>query len=178
MAKAAAAPRGGQRKGHVTRRHGQVRLPVIADRGWSPREGLPPGGRDECRHGERPCPYVRCWYHLWRIDTEDREGKPHNGKRAPTTLRPRWLEYPTPACCGADLIEQDPIDTPVAVRLHMETPAGEKVSLKIRPARSAKEIGRALGITARRVSQIVKVALRKLARVAGAKELLKEMLFR
>jgi len=76
---------------------------------WEPRAGLPAGGRAECRRGERPCPYVRCWWHLWRIDAADRAGRrPRAGEAvaAPgTTILPAWLEYPTPACCGADYAE-------------------------------------------------------------------------
>lgn len=78
---------------------------------WMPKEGLPAGGRDECRYGERPCPYVHCEWHLWMIDTTDRNGGVfHEGKlthdiKPKSTLVPRWLEYPTPPCCGYDIAE-------------------------------------------------------------------------
>lgn len=80
--------------------------PVI----WDPKPGLPAGGRAECKTGERPCPYVRCKFHLWRIDAGDRVGRrPRAGetdRRAPaTTLLPAWLEHPTPACCALDVAD-------------------------------------------------------------------------
>lgn len=77
---------------------------------WEPRAGLPAGGRRECITGERPCPYVRCKFHLWRIDAGDRVGRrPRAGetdRRAPgTTLLPAWMETPTPACCALDVAD-------------------------------------------------------------------------
>lgn len=76
--------------------------------------GLPPGGREECRNGERPCPYIRCSWHLWRVDGNDRQGRRGRGgfdgrdsaeRKLGTTVEPRWLEYPTPQCCGLDIAE-------------------------------------------------------------------------
>lgn len=78
---------------------------------WEPRPGLPAGGRAECRNGERPCPYVRCKWHLWLVLGEDRPGRRarregEDERAAPgTTLLPAWLEHPTPACCGLDIAE-------------------------------------------------------------------------
>lgn len=86
-----------------------IRLPVIPANDnapvWMPKPGLPAGGRAECRHGERPCPYVRCQYHLWLIEGRDRPGRHWYGKPPPTTLEPRWLEHPTPPCCALDVAE-------------------------------------------------------------------------
>lgn len=82
----------------------RVMLRVVDDPvNWEPRAGVPAGGRAECRNGERPCPYVRCKHHLWLVLAEDREGAPGPGRE--TTLEPRWLEYPTPACCELDVAE-------------------------------------------------------------------------
>lgn len=96
------------RKRTVTR-GAQYQLPV-RDRVYLPIAGLPPGGRDECRTGPRPCAYVRCKWHLFRIDAEDRAGRPgianvprgeHGwtqavqgdlGQGAGTTLNAGWLE--------------------------------------------------------------------------------------
>jgi hypothetical protein len=64
-----------------------------------------PASRDKCPK-ERPCGHVRCRWHLWRIDSEDRPGRPHNGKRAATTLRAGWLETPIPPSCARDYIER------------------------------------------------------------------------
>jgi hypothetical protein len=80
-------------------------LRVVQEPMWMPREGLPAGGRDECRHGERPCPYVKCEWHLWMVDGRDRPGRSFTGGKLGSTLRPRWLEYPTPPCCALDIIE-------------------------------------------------------------------------
>lgn len=66
---------------------------------------MPAGGRAECVDGERPCPYVRCRYHLWLVLSEDRAGRPWGGRRPPTTLLPAWLEHPTPACCALDVAD-------------------------------------------------------------------------
>lgn len=91
---------------------------VDAPAAFEPRAGLPAGGRDECRTGERPCPYVRCKYHLWLVLPEDRQGR-RGGRRqgepigpdgdrertGSTTLEPRWLEHPTPPCCARDVQE-------------------------------------------------------------------------
>lgn len=72
---------------------------------WMPREGLPPGGREECRHGERPCPYVHCKWHLWMVDQRDHGGIMPNGRHKPSVVRARWLEKPTPPCCALDVAE-------------------------------------------------------------------------
>lgn len=72
----------------------------------------------------KPCPHVRCRYHLWRVDGgEDgtRAGRPGlsavprdkrgltlpvlgelKGERPGTTLEPRWLESPVPPSCALD----------------------------------------------------------------------------
>jgi hypothetical protein len=103
----------------VSRNAGRVRkrLPVlqshlpVADNAFTPREGLPAGGRAECRTGKRHCEYVRCKWHLFRDDAEHRAGRPglanvprdsagltlaapgHAGhESAGTTLRPAWLK--------------------------------------------------------------------------------------
>lgn len=84
---------------------GVVRLRVIGGDTIELREGVP-ASRAECKDGPRPCGYVRCKWHLWRIDSADRPGKPHNGKRAGTTLRPAWLEWPLPPSCAMDFIDR------------------------------------------------------------------------
>lgn len=86
-------------------------LAMVADEAQAlfiPRPGVP-ASRDDCRHGERPCPYVRCKHHLWRLDPQPRSGRLRPGQTerpmTPTTLMPRWLEYPTPPCCELDITE-------------------------------------------------------------------------
>jgi hypothetical protein len=103
----------------VSRNAGRARkrLPVlqsylpVADNAFEPKEGLPKGGRAECRTGPRFCPWVRCKWHLFRDDAEHRAGRPglssvprdergltlaapgHAGHdTAGTTLRPAWLK--------------------------------------------------------------------------------------
>jgi hypothetical protein len=80
-----------------------VRLKLIDGNTVELREGVP-ASRAECKDGPRPCGYVRCKFHLWRIDAEDREGNPQFGN-AGTTLRPAWLEWPTPPSCALDLAD-------------------------------------------------------------------------
>jgi len=85
-------------------------LRVLDQPMFEPRPGLPAGGRDECRNGERPCPYVRCKFHLWREDPQPRAGRLRPGQTerpttGVTTIEPRWLEYPTPPCCALDIAE-------------------------------------------------------------------------
>jgi len=64
------------------------------------RNDVPPT-REHCPT-QRPCGHVRCFWHLWRVDGEDRAGNP---KYVPgTTIRPAWLEIPTPPSCGLDHI--------------------------------------------------------------------------
>lgn len=75
---------------------------------WEPRSGLPAGGRAECKNGERPCPYVRCKWHLWLVVGGDRAGRRWPGRAPRTTLLPAWLEYPTPPCCALDIAESIP----------------------------------------------------------------------
>jgi hypothetical protein len=91
------------------------RLPVIqpeliGDRGFDPKTGVP-RTRGECPT-ERPCPFVRCRWHLFMEDAEHRAGRPglssvkRDSKglttsqlgdagtdRPGTTLRPGWLRY-------------------------------------------------------------------------------------
>jgi hypothetical protein len=91
------------------------RLPVIqpeliGDRGFDPKTGVP-RTRGECPT-ERPCPFVRCRWHLFMEDAEHRAGRPglasvkRDSKglttsqlgdagtdRPGTTLRPGWLKY-------------------------------------------------------------------------------------
>ena len=99
----------------------RVRLRVLS--------GLPPGGREECRDGPRPCPYVHCKHHLWLVLATDRLG--HRLMRpAVSTVEPHSL-----TTCALDVAERE---------------------------RTARQIGELLGITERRVQQIVKAALDKL----------------
>jgi hypothetical protein len=64
-----------------------------------------PATRSECPV-DRPCGRVRCRWNLWRVDSQARAGRPHAGRRPPTTLRAGWLETPTPPSCARDIIER------------------------------------------------------------------------
>jgi hypothetical protein len=81
-----------------------VRLRVIGGALIELREGVPVT-RDECRNGSRPCPYVRCRYHLWIITAAERPGNPYKGDGPSSTLRPGWMEWPTPDTCSLDIAE-------------------------------------------------------------------------
>lgn len=120
---------------HANQRHGVVRLPL-----FDAKPGLPPGGRSECKDGARPCPYVRCKWHLWLVLGEDRPGRPHGGKHPPTTLRPAWLETPIPPSCGADIADA--------------IAAGKPMTMA--------ELGRLVGLRESRLFHVLATALEKL----------------
>jgi len=106
-----------------------------------------PASRDECRDGPRPCGRVHCRYNLIHTLSLDRAGRPHYGRRAPTTLRLVWFDYafwfdhvPT---CALDVRDANPLGLDRAV------------------------VGRHLGVTAERIRQIEADALEKLAASHG-----------
>jgi hypothetical protein len=104
---------------------------------WMPLEGLPPGGRNECRAGERPCRYVHCSHHLWLQLRSERTGT-WGGRKGGTTLRAGWLEDPMPPSCALDVAES--------------VPPGERLSFA--------ELGRALGLAAESAQHAVGAAVR------------------
>jgi hypothetical protein len=111
-------------KSRVRRSH---RLAVLPQ---EPREGLPPGGREECRTGPRPCPYVRCKHHLWMRVGEERQGSGNTS--VGSTVEPvTWTT------CALDVAESGP--------------------------RSTREIAEWLGVSMRRVQQLIKAGIAKLA---------------
>lgn len=85
------------------------RIPTLAPEQqavrWEPRPGLPPRGRAECKTGERPCPYIRCKFHLFLVPGAERAGRRWKGRPPPTTVLPAWLEVPTPPCCALDIAD-------------------------------------------------------------------------
>lgn len=143
---------------HVVRKH--VNLTVVTHPQFTPLPGVPPTLAD-CPTGV--CPFVRCRHHLWRIDSEDRSGRPgiahvprgergrtisapgHAGdERAPTTLSARWLEDPIPESCALRLAAQGPRDN--------------------------TEVGHALGRHRTLAALIVKQAIRKFVANGGTEE--------
>lgn len=108
---------------------------------FEPTPGVP-ATRADCppeRH-TTGCPYVRCRYHLWRIDggaDGERPGRPglssvprdQRGlttrmlgeagdlERPGTTLIPRWLEHPLPASCALDESQRAQTNEEVGVKL-------------------------------------------------------------
>lgn len=116
---------------------------------WIPEAGLPPGGRDQCATGQRPCQYVRCKYHLWLQLDQDRAGRPHHGKRAPTTLRDVWTEtnrYPRwhvrpdcqlPPSCALDFVRDNP-DGVTSAELGIALGIGEERARQLAEAAWAK----------------------------------------
>lgn len=85
-----------------------------------------PDTRAECPT-EKPCPHVLCRFHLWRVDSQDRAGRPGLSQvprdrrgltlpvignvghtRAGTTLEARWLETPVPPSCALDCADKGP----------------------------------------------------------------------
>lgn len=122
------------------------RAPVVRARSvaqcrpeWTPLTGVP-ATRGDCRGGERPCRYVRCRYHLYIIESEDRPGRRQGGVAPEVTLRPGWLESPIAESCALDLAEQH--------------------------EQSVEEIAVIMKVTPRRIQQILQGALDRL-REAG-----------
>lgn len=107
---------------------------IVVPNEWQPVPDVP-RTRADCPR-QRPCPHVHCRHHLWLVVSEERRGRPHEGKKAPSTLRPYSEES-----CALDVAERE---------------------------HSASEVGRLLGVSKRRVQQILKRALAKL-REAGAR---------
>lgn len=104
--------------------------------------GWVPATRGDCPK-ERPCPHVRCPHHNWRVDGEDRAGRRHyDGHHPPTTLRPEWLSTSPLPSCSLDAIDARP---PLE-------------------GMSAREVAQAIGVSKRRVEQILKAAVEKLRR--------------
>jgi len=71
------------------------------------RDGVP-RTRGDCVDGPRPCPFVRCRYHLWLTTTEAHWNSPTGKPQRPTTLEPRWLENPLPPSCALDVADAVP----------------------------------------------------------------------
>ena len=71
------------------------------------RDGVP-ATRGDCKDGPRPCPYVRCRYHLWLSTTDEHWNSPTGKPQRPTTLEPRWLETPLPPTCALDVADSVP----------------------------------------------------------------------
>ena len=116
----------------------RFQLPVL--RSFTPRPGVP-ASRAECRDGERPCPYVRCKWHLWLVLGSDRPGRRYDGRTPPTALRPAWLEDPMPPCCTLDIAERaETLDDPGSIR----------------------ELAAAIGLKPSRIHDIIATALAKL----------------
>lgn len=82
---------------------GRVRLRVIG--GSVDIDDHVPATRAECKDGPRPCPHVRCEWHLWLERGEDGQGRRVNGRPPASTLRPVWLDWPLPPSCGADVAD-------------------------------------------------------------------------
>lgn len=97
---------------------------------WEAKSGVPKT-RAECPT-ERPCPYVRCRHHLYLKLSEDREGRPRDGRRAPTIFWP-----PSAVSCSLDVADR-----------------GEELS--------CQEIGSLLGICDEAARNILNRALAKI----------------
>ena len=98
-----------------------------------------PDTRGDCPT-QKPCPHVKCRYHLWRVDGgEDgtRAGRPGlsavprdsrgltirtpgelDGDRPGTTLEARWLETPVPPSCALDEAERTHTNDEVGYRVN------------------------------------------------------------
>lgn len=90
-----------------------VRLKLIGGADFEIRDDVPIT-RAECPK-RRPCGHVRCRYHLWFVDGRDRAGRSGAGRETRSgfgvrplgsTLRPGWLEWPSPPSCALDEAER------------------------------------------------------------------------
>lgn len=97
--------------GRVASRDARVHLPVVSQKRFEPRTGVPSSRADCPDTSKGHCDRIRCKFHLHRIDSEDRAGRPGlssvprderglttsidgdlGEERAGTTVIPRWLE--------------------------------------------------------------------------------------
>lgn len=115
-----------------------VRLRVIG--GVVPLRDDVPATRADCPK-TRPCPHIRCEWHLWLVHGIDRPGRRIAGRSPASTLRPVWLDWPLPPSCGADLADA------AAER-------GERMQIV--------DVGRAHDLRASRVYEILATCLQKL----------------
>lgn len=105
-----------------------------------------PSSRAECVDGPRPCPHIKCRWHLWLVEGHDRRGRPPKKRPPESTLRPVWLEWPLPPSCALDVAE---------AMLPGNTKASED--------HSTTQIGLYLGIGREQVRLIIRRAVEKLA---------------
>jgi hypothetical protein len=112
-------------------------LPPFVPEGWRPLKGVPPN-RGACPK-VRPCAHVQCRYHLWIVVGQDRPGRPFEGRRPPTILRPT-----SPTSCALDLVDRNP------------------------DGLSNREIGKLFGITGERVRQLIRDVRGKLGALLAA----------
>jgi hypothetical protein len=108
----------------------------------------------------KPCPHVRCRYHLWRIDGGEngtRPGRPGiasvprdasgltlrvegdlGGERPGTTLEARWLETPVAPSCALDEAARAHSNAEVGYRINRHrTMAGRDVPKAIEEGKRA-----------------------------------------
>lgn len=83
-----------------------VRLRVLDGSTIELRDGVP-RTRGECPT-VRPCPHIRCQYHLWLDAFEPHWHSPEDRPVRPTRLLPRWLESPLPPSCALDVADSVP----------------------------------------------------------------------
>ncbi len=82
-----------------------------------------PATRADCRGGPRPCPHVRCYWHLWLVEGHDRPGAPRRGGGARSSeLRPVWIwRWPLPPSCALDVAEDIAADRgPRTIGRHLD----------------------------------------------------------
>jgi hypothetical protein len=89
----------------------RLHLPIVGQKRFEPKTGTPKTLADCPDTSVKPCEYIRCRWHLHRVDADTRAGRPGLGsaprdarglvmsvagdlgeQRAGTTVVPRWLE--------------------------------------------------------------------------------------
>ncbi len=95
----------------------------------------------------RPCPHIRCPFHLWLDAHEPHAASPTGKPTRPTRLLPRWLEDPLPASCALDVAR----------------------AARPRGGMSFPAIARAMGLSVRTVEKLAERAIRRVRAEAGAR---------
>jgi hypothetical protein len=144
-----------EKPGHAQQRHGTARrspgLRVFDDLSlpetWEVLPGVP-HTRADCPV-TRPCPHLKCRYHLWLVEAESMPGRRWE-RAAPATDFHPWSN----TTCALDVADQHKAGTAV------------------------EEVARMLGMSSRQVRRIVEKARKKLSGNPDAVDVLRKMVER
>ena len=148
---------------HVKRRHGSPRrspaLRVFDDlslpESWEILPGVP-HTRGDCPT-TRPCPHVKCRYHLWLVESDSMPGRRHEKGAPPASDLHPWSN----TTCALDIAERVGF---------ANTVDGAHCSVE--------DVARMLGMSSREVRRIVERARKKMAGNPDAADVLRKMVER